>query len=187
MLANARRTHTCGELRPDHVGATVVLQGWAQNARDMGGVVFINVRDRHGLVQVVADERSPEAVRTAAAGVHLEYVVEVEGTGGPRLAGFALWFLNYSTWLGRHGLYLEDLYVRAADRGRGYGEALLASLARTCVERGFGRFEFWVLDWNTPALDFYRARGAVAMDEWTVQRFTGDALVELARRAPVPR
>ena len=80
MLANARRTHTCGELRPDHVGATVVLQGWAQNARDMGGVVFINLRDRHGLVQVVADERSPEAVRTAAAGVHLEYVVEVEGT-----------------------------------------------------------------------------------------------------------
>ncbi len=79
MLKNARRTHTCGELRPDHAGQTVVVQGWAQNARDMGGVVFVNLRDRNGLVQVVADERSPEAVRQAAAGVHLEYVVEVEG------------------------------------------------------------------------------------------------------------
>ncbi|MCK6573561.1 GNAT family N-acetyltransferase [Myxococcota bacterium] len=153
--------------------------------------------------ELAAYERAPEAVVATPADLHAAlftgersgtggpalfgHVVEVEGTGGPRLAGFALWFLNYSTWLGRHGLYLEDLYVRAADRGRGYGEALLATLARICVERGFGRFEFWVLDWNTPALDFYRARGAVAMDEWTVQRFTGDALVELARRAPVPR
>ena len=80
MLKSARRTHTCGELRPDHAGQRVVVQGWAANARDMGGVVFVNLRDRHGLVQVVADERSPEAARAAAAGVHLEYVVEVEGT-----------------------------------------------------------------------------------------------------------
>ncbi len=80
MFDNARRTHTCGELRPLDVGRRVVLQGWAQNARDMGGVVFINMRDRHGIIQVVADERCPDAVRQAAAGVHLEYVVEVEGT-----------------------------------------------------------------------------------------------------------
>ena len=79
MLKNARRTHTCGELRPEHAGLSVVVQGWAQNARDMGGVVFVNLRDRNGIVQVVADERSPEAVRQTAAGVHLEYVVEVEG------------------------------------------------------------------------------------------------------------
>jgi GNAT superfamily N-acetyltransferase len=153
--------------------------------------------------ELAAYERAPDAVVATPADLHAAlftneksggtgpalfgHVVEVEGTGGPRLAGFALWFLNYSTWLGRHGLYLEDLYVREADRGRGYGEALLATLARICVERGFGRFEFWVLDWNTPALDFYRARGAVAMDEWTVQRFTGDALVELALRGPATR
>ncbi|MFZ5480854.1 MAG: aspartate--tRNA ligase [Myxococcota bacterium] len=80
MLSNARRTHTCGELRPDHVGQRVIVQGWAQNARDMGGVVFLLLRDRSGLVQVVCDERSPASAREAAAGVHLEYVVDVEGT-----------------------------------------------------------------------------------------------------------
>ena len=80
MLTTARRTHTCGELRPDHAGQRVLVQGWAANARDMGGVVFVNLRDRHGVVQVVADERSPASAREAAAGVHLEYVVEVEGT-----------------------------------------------------------------------------------------------------------
>ncbi len=79
MLKSVRRSHTCGELRPEHVGQRVLLQGWAHNARDMGGVVFVNLRDRHGLVQIVADERSPAEVRAAAAGVHLEYVVEVEG------------------------------------------------------------------------------------------------------------
>lgn len=92
MLHSVRRTHTCGELRPDHVGQRVVLQGWAHNARDMGGVVFVNLRDRHGLVQIVADERSPALAREAAAGVHLEYVVEVEGvvqlraSANPKLA-----------------------------------------------------------------------------------------------------
>lgn len=94
--------------------------------------------------------------------------------------GFALWFRNFSTWLGRHGVYLEDLYVRPTHRGQGYGKALLQALARIAVERGYGRFEWWVLDWNTPALDFYRSIGAVPMDEWTVQRVTGDALRRLA-------
>ncbi len=96
-------------------------------------------------------------------------------------AGFALWFLNFSTWLGRHGIYLEDLYVRPHFRGQGYGKALLAELAGICTARGYGRLEWWVLDWNEPALDFYRSIGAVPMDEWTVHRVTGDALVDLAR------
>lgn len=92
MLQSVRRTHTCGELRPEHVGQRVILQGWAHNARDMGGVVFVNLRDRHGLVQIVADERSPADAREAAAGVHLEYVVDVEGvvqlraSANPKLA-----------------------------------------------------------------------------------------------------
>lgn len=94
--------------------------------------------------------------------------------------GFALWFRNFSTWLGRHGIYLEDLYVRPAHRGQGHGRALLAALARECIERGYGRFEWWVLDWNEDALAFYRSLGAVPMDEWTVQRMTGDALAALA-------
>lgn len=94
--------------------------------------------------------------------------------------GFALWFLNFSTWLGRHGIYLEDVYVRPAYRSRGIGRAILAELARTCVERGYGRLEWWVLDWNARAIDFYRSIGAEPMDEWTVQRVSGSALSALA-------
>ena len=97
--------------------------------------------------------------------------------------GFALWFRNFSTWLGRHGVYLEDLYVRPEHRGKGYGKALLAELARICVDRGYGRLEWWVLDWNEPALAFYRSIDAVPMDEWTVHRVTGEALDALASGA----
>lgn len=104
-------------------------------------------------------------------------VVELDDTS---LAGFALYFLNFSTWLGRHGVYLEDLYVRPQHRGSGFGRALLAELARICVDRGYGRLEWWVLDWNEPALGFYRSLGAEPMDEWTVQRVTGPALRRLA-------
>jgi GNAT superfamily N-acetyltransferase len=99
------------------------------------------------------------------------------------VAGFALWFLTFSTWTGRHGIYLEDLYVTPELRGHGYGKALLAELARICVERGYARFEWAVLDWNTPAIGFYRALGAAAMDEWTVQRLAGPALGALAGQA----
>ncbi|MEK9664078.1 MAG: GNAT family N-acetyltransferase [Candidatus Nanopelagicales bacterium] len=97
------------------------------------------------------------------------------------VVGFALWFRNFSTWLGRHGVYLEDLYVRPEHRGSGHGKAMLQQLARIAVDRGYGRFEWWVLDWNTPALEFYRSIGAEPMDEWTVQRVTGDALTRLAQ------
>ena len=97
-----------------------------------------------------------------------------------RVVGFALWFLSYSTWLGRHGIYLEDLYVAPDCRGRGYGRALLAELARICVQRGYGRLEWSVLDWNSPARRFYESLGAVVMDEWTVHRLTGPALRALA-------
>jgi len=97
-----------------------------------------------------------------------------------RVAGFALWFLNYSTWGGRHGIYLEDLYVVPESRGRGHGKALLAELARICVGRGYGRLEWWVLDWNEPALGFYASLGATGMTDWTVHRLTGPALAELA-------
>jgi GNAT superfamily N-acetyltransferase len=96
------------------------------------------------------------------------------------VAGFALWFVNYSTWLGRAGIYLEDLYVTPELRGHGYGRALLAELARICVERGYGRLEWSVLDWNAPAIGFYASLGAVAMDEWTVHRLSGPALAALA-------
>ncbi|MDP9865931.1 MULTISPECIES: GNAT family N-acetyltransferase [Streptosporangium] len=101
-------------------------------------------------------------------------------TDGEQAAGFALWFVTYSTWLGKHGIYLEDLYVRPGHRGQGYGKQLLAELARICVERGYGRFEWSVLDWNTPSIAFYRALGAEPLDEWDKYRLTGAALEKLA-------
>jgi len=97
-------------------------------------------------------------------------------------AGFALFFHNFSTFLGRPGLYLEDLYVRRRARGRGVGRALLARLARLAVERRCGRLEWWVLDWNETAIGFYERLGAQAMNDWTVYRLTGDALTRLAEK-----
>ena len=95
--------------------------------------------------------------------------------------GFALFFHNFSTWLGRPGLYLEDLFVKPEKRGKGYGRALLVDLAKIAYERGCGRMEWAVLDWNNPAIKFYRALGAKPMDEWTVFRLTRDGIAELAK------
>jgi GNAT superfamily N-acetyltransferase len=104
-------------------------------------------------------------------------LVEVDGD----IAGMAIWFLNYSTWQGKHGIYLEDLFIKPEFRGRGFGKALLQHLARICEEKGYGRFQWWVLDWNSPAIEFYRSLGAVAMDEWTVYRVSGEALKDLGK------
>jgi GNAT superfamily N-acetyltransferase len=103
-------------------------------------------------------------------------IAEHEGA----VAGFALYFHNFSTFLGQPGIYLEDLFVRPALRGHGIGRLLLSALARLAVDRGCGRLEWSVLDWNEPAIGFYRALGAEPMDEWTVYRVTGPALLELA-------
>ncbi len=110
---------------------------------------------------------------------HAEVLLaEAEDQG--QVVGFALFFQNFSTFLARPGIYLEDLFVRPEARGRGHGKALLKALARIAVERGCGRFEWSVLDWNQPAIDFYRSLGAVPMSEWTVYRVTGEALKRLA-------
>ena len=98
-----------------------------------------------------------------------------------REVGFALFSHNFSTFLGRAGLYLEDLFVLPEYRGKGYGKATLKKLAQIAVERGCGRFEWWCLDWNKPSIDFYLSLGAVPMSEWTTYRVTGDALVTLAK------
>jgi diamine N-acetyltransferase len=101
--------------------------------------------------------------------------------------GFALYFRNFSTFLGRPGIYLEDLFVEPQHRGKGIGKALLAELAKIAVARGYGCLEWAVLDWNTPSIEFYRSLGAVALDEWTAYRLTGDALTRLAgKEAPAP-
>ncbi|MCW2720497.1 GNAT family N-acetyltransferase [Pseudonocardia sp.] len=103
------------------------------------------------------------------------HVAEVDG----QVVGCALWFLNFSTWRGVHGIYLEDLYVQPQHRGGGLGRALLARLAAVCVERGYARLEWSVLDWNAPSIGFYRSIGAASMDEWTTFRLDGDALAAL--------
>ena len=95
--------------------------------------------------------------------------------------GFALFFHNFSTFLGRAGIYLEDLYVKPEFRGRGYGKGLLKQLAKIAVERGCGRLEWWCLDWNQPSIDFYLSLGAEPMKDWTVYRITGDTLAEMAK------
>jgi len=105
-----------------------------------------------------------------------------EWNGEP--VGFTVWFLNFSTFSGRYGIYLEDLFVRPAFRGKGIGKALLADLARTCVKNGWSRLQWSVLDWNAPSIAFYKSLGAVLMDEWTVCRLNGPALAALAERAP---
>ena len=100
---------------------------------------------------------------------------------GEEIVGAAIWHLNYSTWLGKHGMYLEDLFVLPEYRGAGHGVTMLRHLAQICLDRGYQRFQWWVLDWNQPAIDFYRSFGAVAMDEWTVYRASGDSLEKMAR------
>jgi GNAT superfamily N-acetyltransferase len=105
-----------------------------------------------------------------------------EWNGEP--AGFALWFFNFPTFAGRRGIYLEDLFVRPAFRGKGIGKALLAHLAGLCVENGWSRVQWTVLDWNTPSINFYQSLGAEMMDEWKLCRITGAALSELAKAKP---
>jgi GNAT superfamily N-acetyltransferase len=134
------------------------------------------------LDQVTATEDGLRAALFAAQPAVFAHVAVVDSS----VVGFALWFLNFSTWLGRHGIYLEDLYVTPAMRGRGIGKALLAELAATCERRSYGRLEWWVLDWNSPAIGFYRSIGAEPMSEWTVQRLTGPALSRLAAAVDHP-
>ena len=98
--------------------------------------------------------------------------------------GFAVWFVNFSTFSGRHGIYLEDLYVRPSHSGNGLGKALLVYLAKECVDNGWSRLQWAVLDWNAPSITFYKSLGAELLDDWTLCKVTGTALVQLAERAP---
>lgn len=104
-----------------------------------------------------------------------------EWNGKP--VGFALWFLNFSSFAGKNGIYLEDIFVEPAHRGKGIGKALLVHLAKICVERGYARMQWSVLDWNKPSIDFYKSLGGVMLDDWTLVRVSGDALTKLAGRA----
>jgi GNAT superfamily N-acetyltransferase len=161
--------------RPDEVGDAPDVRVRVAEERDVAAI--------GELIRELADyerarheaQASDEQLRRALFGdsPHVFcHVAEVDG----EVVGMALWFLNYSTWRGESGLYLEDLVVRERFRGTGLGGALMRTLARLCVERGYVRFEWWVLDWNRPAIQFYESIGARPMDDWTVYRLEGSAL-----------
>jgi len=121
-----------------------------------------------------------EQLRTALSGDSPALFGHVAEAPDGEVVGFALWFLTFSTWRGTHGIHLEDLFVSPAHRGTGLGRELLRTLAAECVDRGFARLEWSVLDWNTPSIEFYRAAGALPMDGWSVFRLTDDALTRFA-------
>jgi GNAT superfamily N-acetyltransferase len=139
-------------------------------------------RIRQLIIELARYERAADEVKTTTEQLRVAlfgpqpaaYALVAES--GSDVVGFALYFRNFSTWEGVHGIYLEDLYVMPEHRGSGLGRGLLMSLAGLAVERGYARLEWAVLDWNQPAIDFYRSLGAVGMDEWTVYRLTGEAL-----------
>jgi GNAT superfamily N-acetyltransferase len=144
----------------------------------------------HALIRELADyERTPHEARATEAQLHealfgehraaFAHIAADDATGEP--VGYALWFLNFSTWRGVHGIHLEDLYVRPTARGAGHGKALLTELARICVTRGYERLEWSVLNWNTPAIAFYESLGARPQEEWTAYRLTDEPLKALGR------
>jgi GNAT superfamily N-acetyltransferase len=143
-------------------------------------LVFSFIRDLAEYEKLLDDVvASPADVERALFAEHPRVLCDIAEWEG-RAAGFALWFYNFSTFRGRHGIYLEDLFVRPAFRGKGIGKALLRNLAARAVQEGCARVEWWVLDWNEPSIKFYESLGAIAMEEWTVFRLTGDALKKLA-------
>jgi diamine N-acetyltransferase len=158
-------------------GVSLVLRA---AAKADSALIFSLVRDLADY-EKLSDEvdATPEAISAALFSAQPRLFCDIaEWSGEP--AGFAVWFLNFSTFRGRHGIYLEDLFVRPAYRKRGIGKALMARLAKRCVDQGWARFEWAVLDWNKPSIDFYRAIGAQVMDEWRICRLSGKALQAFA-------
>ncbi|MEU8957278.1 GNAT family N-acetyltransferase [Streptomyces sp. NPDC048518] len=148
-------------------------------------VIHTLVRDLAAYEKALDEVRaSEEQLREALFGERpaaFAHVAQDDASG--EVVGFALWFLNFSTWRGVHGIYLEDLYVRPEARGGGHGKALLAELARICVARGYERLEWSVLNWNEPSINFYKSLGALPQDEWSVYRLTDGALGDVASLA----
>ena len=148
-----------------------------------------DIQDIHRLIyELAVYEKAPDQMVATVAQIEQSlfndspvafcHVAEVDG----KIVGIALWFLNYSTWLGKPGIYLEDLFVQPEYRGHGIGKGFMKTLAQLCIERGYERFQWWVLDWNEPSVEFYKSLGAVPMNEWTVFRLSGGALKEFANQ-----
>ena len=147
---------------------------------DEAGLVLSLVRELAEYEKLLHEVEASEAdIAEALFGENPRLFCDIACWNGEP-AGFAVWFINFSTFIGRHGVYLEDLFVRPALRGKGIGKALLVHLASECVANGWSRLQWAVLDWNTPSIEFYKSLGAEMMDEWTICRVTGPALNSLA-------
>jgi diamine N-acetyltransferase len=148
---------------------------------DDSALIFALVRELADYEKLASEvDATEDAISTALFSDAPRLCCDIAEWSG-EAAGFAVWFLNFSTFRGRHGIYVEDIFVRPAYRGRGIGRALMARLARRCVERGYARCEWTVLDWNTPSIAFYRSIGAQVLDEWKICRLSGDALARFAQ------
>jgi len=150
---------------------------------DEAGLILSLVRELAEYEKLLHEVEATEAmIAEALFGANPRVFCDLAEWNG-EVAGFAVWFVNFSTFSGRAGIYLEDLFVRPALRGKGIGKALLAHLARECVANEWSRLQWSVLDWNTPSIEFYKSLGAVMLDEWTVCKVGGPALAALARTA----
>jgi len=148
---------------------------------DEAGLVLSLVRELAEYEKLLHEVEATEAmISEALFGSNVRLFCDIAEWNG-EAAGFAVWFINFSTFSGRSGIYLEDLFVRPALRGKGIGKALLSHLAKECVSNGWSRLQWSVLDWNTPSIEFYKSLGAVLMDEWTVCKVAGPALTALAQ------
>ncbi|MEU9954904.1 GNAT family N-acetyltransferase [Streptomyces sp. NPDC050982] len=152
-----------------------------------------DIAEIRAMIRELAEyERAAEQVRVTEEQLHdalfgelpAAFALIAEDDESGQAVGFALWFPRFATWTGTRGMHLEDLYVRPHARGGGHGKALLACLAAVCEQNGYERFEWWVLAWNEPTIDFYKSLGVELLDEWTVCRLSGEPLKELAARAP---
>lgn len=148
--------------------------------REDSALIFALVRELADYEKLSGEaDATPEQIAAELFSAQPRLFCDIaEWNGEP--AGFSVWFLNFSTFRGRHGIYVEDLFVRPAFRGKGIGKALMARLARRCVEDGLARFEWAVLDWNAPSIAFYKSIGAQVMDEWRICRLSGKALQAFA-------
>ena len=148
---------------------------------DEAGLVYAFVRELADYEKLTHEVEATEAdIADALFGANPRLFCDIAAWDGEP-AGFAVWFVNFSTFSGRHGIYLEDLFVRPALRGKGIGKALLTHLAKHCIANGWSRLQWAVLDWNTPSIEFYKSLGADMMDEWTICRVSGEALTRLAK------
>ena len=153
----------------------VIRPAMAEDAATI--VAFVLALAKYEKLEQEAKASEADIVRDLFGAEPKVFCEIAEWEGKP--VGFALWFYTYSTFQGRHGIWLEDLYVDPGLRGKGIGKALLIDLARRCVTEKLGRFEWWVLDWNEPSIDFYKSQGGVMQDEWTKVRVEGDPLLRL--------